>query len=1701
MKSVKAAANIAAKDRLAKSGNPKKRTPSSGGVATPTSALHPGPQTPLTQIPSGAGGALNQAGTGDDAEIPVVIWPEWNDAEISSEKWATKHAFEDPEGPVLLPKSLRHLLEGYKRPVELATEGTVPVAIQPLSFMDEAFFTLAPTSASSSSGAAFLSGNQVGSLTKSGDRAGDDTIPASGDGVDSSTSGIEGMAANGSADGGAVLLDHSGVDGNGMSAQPASFSMSVTSSHPILSNADENSSQTSSFNLGAPSFSGIDDSSGQSQAQAAGLPNVPEDDPGLEQENLAGTSKFFQANRHLLASDLMRTILAQLHFLYEHSRIFRNAGLPDEFCPWDNLYPKAKDGSPAYNPMGKYAVKLFWLGSWRRITVDDRIPVDEQGRPLVISSPAPHELWPLLISKALMKLAATSYKESDGSIEQGDFDSLYALKGWIPEKIQIPSSLTLPGLSNPTSPLSMVSQLSVAHAKFWTDLSALNVRALQARAGATSSSSLSGNQLNTAAYGMGLGATASGANNVANSLNAANAGQAPSNAGTNPPVLPSSNKRGYKFTVDCPTSYHISFYSREDFFLDDEGKYLQERLGLHVKDIDESFPAQSSGSCSNVNKNGYVILADCRTSIARGSGKWKLRLVSDAVPIVNPERPLDLYTKLNVQDFDEMYIPNKHNILFRLQVFDNDVELISGRGKGIVSLHAYLSPSAPDDPATGSSGGPGAANPTVGSGGKREDKAEKKEREREEKEKSMKESKDANGNPVVKHRFILQGSIEPSEFVKLQGFNNIIGTADGAAGLNRPGTSRSANGTGTNNGQKATNSAKKKKQSVVPGLTGGTPTAPNPTSGNPSTPLGSSVPAGGSAGQFGGLVASPGGDGPSGSSGQAGSAQSAPVSEPHTWRLRLISPEVSSLMVSRDTEKEDRYRAIKDSWEASHPGRSAKAREARESYLKQVEQGIIKPILFMAAPPSVIAKAAPAALPMIGELGGASMAIGNLQTSAYIRNTDLVYKAWTIVKDAGANGRQFSSFRDRNVYVLGMDGQRMIPEPILAAQDPSSSILPNASGLRSLTNIRASVEGRPSISTTPPPSIPVQPGTAESTDKGNRPGSSGNSLEGRPLPHALNVSELSNFRRPSTTGLDGARATVCASTLGSEERLPFDTNTISTIAEVPKVPGSSQGKDAPPVPTAIPTVRPRVLTPAERQERDRQREQSWQAFERFFDQTKMLRQNDREWRQKARVIFAEKLEELGREVEREKDEDQQRRDQYRQRVIREIEDAARRALEAMKAAEMAALEVSNMEEQAANADKDKEKKKKGGKRGASGFTGRLVVEYLLTNGPAGLKFAIAGRSRSKLEDILKKLAEKEATATEIPILIADASDVASLEAVVSQTRVVLTTVGPFMKHGVPLVEACVRLGTDYVDSTGESPFIRKIIDLYHEKAAENGVSIVPSAGFDSLPSDIGVLLLANHFAKKGLQTSEIRYSATDFAGGVSGGTIHSAMGLMELPFKDQIALRKLNYLAPQIEDSAVAKHSTSALMRYDRNLRKWQTYFVMEIANTRYVQRSYALFSQSYGPYFKYSETVSVANVVVAALAAIGLTVGLTFMMLPPFRWLIKKLVPQGTGPSEKAMKKGHFTVKLVGEAEDGSKAVCTIHGDKDPGYSGTALMLSETALALALQRDDINRGPVEVVGRFRPLKSGVLTVATGVGLVVADRLRKAGFTLNVEDL
>jgi short subunit dehydrogenase-like uncharacterized protein len=397
--------------------------------------------------------------------------------------------------------------------------------------------------------------------------------------------------------------------------------------------------------------------------------------------------------------------------------------------------------------------------------------------------------------------------------------------------------------------------------------------------------------------------------------------------------------------------------------------------------------------------------------------------------------------------------------------------------------------------------------------------------------------------------------------------------------------------------------------------------------------------------------------------------------------------------------------------------------------------------------------------------------------------------------------------------------------------------------------------------------------------------------------------------------------------------------------------------------------------------------------------------------------------------------------------------------------------------------------------GATGFTGKLVAEYLTLH--SNVPFAIAGRSRSKLEPIAKELRQLKADrfgAQGVPIIVADSSNQKSIDEMVAQGRVLITTVGPYDKYGHEVVDACVRIKTDYVDLTGEPQFIRKVIDKYHEQAVKNNVLIVNSCGFDSIPSDLGTLLIADHFKSKGLKTNSVRLTVKAFKGTASGGTIASFCNIMDNTKYSELKAMGTNpdYLAPNsIPNGKVWKGTT---MYFDKGLQLWQTPFVMEASNLRLVRRSNALLD--YGPNFQYCEGRAAKNIFAAAMLTFVMALGGLLMLLPPLRRLVQRAIPPGTGPSEEARRTGFFDIRLFGDAIDAKGDVISararVYSKGDPGYAATSKMISESALCL-LEKAKFKEGA------FPLMKGGVLTPATAMGLNLVERLRNAEMIVELQ--
>jgi short subunit dehydrogenase-like uncharacterized protein len=396
--------------------------------------------------------------------------------------------------------------------------------------------------------------------------------------------------------------------------------------------------------------------------------------------------------------------------------------------------------------------------------------------------------------------------------------------------------------------------------------------------------------------------------------------------------------------------------------------------------------------------------------------------------------------------------------------------------------------------------------------------------------------------------------------------------------------------------------------------------------------------------------------------------------------------------------------------------------------------------------------------------------------------------------------------------------------------------------------------------------------------------------------------------------------------------------------------------------------------------------------------------------------------------------------------------------------------------------------------GASGFTGKQTVRYFAENAPAGkVRWAIAGRSREKLEAVRAEVRGAE----NVDVLVADSRDQAAVDAIVSRARVMLTTAGPYALYGDAIVDACARLKTHYVDITGETTWVRGLIDRHHQRAAAEGTRIIPFCGFDSVPSDLGTYLLVRHIQKElGAACKEVT-AYYQMRGGLNGGTMATMFNLYETGqyrrARDPFLLNPPAIRSPR----EVARNQDPKRTHYDSDLGAWAAPFVMGPINTRVVRRSCALFEQwwaPYGPDFHYQEYMKFEGSF-ARLQAAGLALGAAAFeaaLRSPARGLFKKILPEpGDGPSEKTMNEGWFQCEYLGVAEDGRKARGRIQEKGDPGNRATVKILCESALGLILNADELPGGE---------RRGGVLTPATGLGDVLAGRLRDAGMTITMGD-
>lgn len=399
--------------------------------------------------------------------------------------------------------------------------------------------------------------------------------------------------------------------------------------------------------------------------------------------------------------------------------------------------------------------------------------------------------------------------------------------------------------------------------------------------------------------------------------------------------------------------------------------------------------------------------------------------------------------------------------------------------------------------------------------------------------------------------------------------------------------------------------------------------------------------------------------------------------------------------------------------------------------------------------------------------------------------------------------------------------------------------------------------------------------------------------------------------------------------------------------------------------------------------------------------------------------------------------------------------------------------------------------------GASGFVGELLAQYLAEHAPQGTRIALAGRNRSKLEQVRSSLPGE---ALNWPILLAEANSPEDLQQMAERTTAVATTVGPYAKYGLGVAQACAAAGTHYADLTGEVMFVRECIDVCDAEAQRTGARIVNSCGFDSIPSDLGVYLTWETAADEGaggLRDTTLVVRA--MRGGFSGGTIDSLRNQVQRASEDRSIARLLvdpfalsphREVEPPLSKTSVDRDKQSAT--FDRALQTWTAPFVMASYNTRIVRRSNALLGWEYGKDFHYQEVVGYGKSPMSAVLAFGTAAGLagivTGMRFGPTRAVLDRFLPDpGEGPSEENREKGFFKLRINALTDSGQSYRTEVAANGDPGYKATSMMLGESVLALALDTDRL------------PDRAGVLTPAVAMGDVLIGRLRDAGMVFTTE--
>jgi short subunit dehydrogenase-like uncharacterized protein len=377
--------------------------------------------------------------------------------------------------------------------------------------------------------------------------------------------------------------------------------------------------------------------------------------------------------------------------------------------------------------------------------------------------------------------------------------------------------------------------------------------------------------------------------------------------------------------------------------------------------------------------------------------------------------------------------------------------------------------------------------------------------------------------------------------------------------------------------------------------------------------------------------------------------------------------------------------------------------------------------------------------------------------------------------------------------------------------------------------------------------------------------------------------------------------------------------------------------------------------------------------------------------------------------------------------------------------------------------------------GASGYTGRLVAEYLQEEyANTALKWAMAGRSLDKLASVRTALGIPDS----VDLVSVDSDDAASVGQMVSDCKVVITTVGPYQLYGEELIKQCAEQGTDYVDLSGEPSWMHETIGQHSAAAKASGARIVHSCGFDSIPFDLGVYCLQQHaITQTGKPITTVKGRVRAMNGTFSGGTIASLRATMASARANPAIIKVLTNPFALTEGFTGPEQPTGAAPQYDEELNSWSAPFVMAAINTKNIHRSNFLMGHQYGEDFRYDEMLFTGDgeqgKAAAEYVAKDDSIG-------------KSDLQPGDGPTKEERENGNYDAIFAGQNCEGELMISSVQGDRDPGYGSTSKMLAEAAICLL-------ENPTLATG-------GLWTPAAAMGQALIDRLQAhAGLTFQIE--